>query len=324
MFLLTKFCTSHTCFLLWLVTVLLAVVWYCSLYYLLTMSSKDYQPYLVAFMSFRNDVQYPKDQVFTDEQLNNITPEQIVAYLNKRAYGKTDPTEDERPTKQRDSTLAQAKKAISFFLPCQAMGWDPVKKKGNPTKAPEVNKVIQVVKKHQVRKQGVPSRARRDIDYDEFKNLLEVICNNTKLVPQRYLMIANLTLQWHVIGRVDNMMQLDNNALQHNTAFDFALSCRMTWSKNICDKRGLPEQIILGSMDAWLCSLLNLVLFLEIEGAASALFVASKFLFGNKKGHQNISNQLNIAINSTLFEKGCNGNLDIHSIQKGASAYIVV
>lgn len=272
-------------------------------------------------MSFCDGVQYAKDHVFTDEQLNGILPEQIVAHLNHRAYGKTDPTEDERPTKQRDSTLAQAKKAISFFLPRQAMGWDPVEKKGNPTKAPEVNKVIQIVKKHQVRKEGVPSRARRDIEYGEFKNLLQVICNDTKLAPRRYLMIAILTLQWHVIGRVDDMMQLDNGALQHNTAFDFTLSCRMTWSKNIRDERDSPQQIILGSMDAWLCPLLNLVLFIEIEGAANALYVASNFLFGNKKGHQNTSNQLNVAINSTLFEKNRDGNLGTHSIRKGASTY---
>ena len=79
------------------------------------MSSTEYQPYLVAFMSFHDDVQYPKDKVFTNKQLNKITPEQIVAHLIKRAYGKTDPTPNKRPTLQRDSTLAQTKKAISFF-----------------------------------------------------------------------------------------------------------------------------------------------------------------------------------------------------------------
>ncbi|KAE8999624.1 hypothetical protein PR001_g19008 [Phytophthora rubi] len=50
--------------------------------------------------------------------------------------------------------------------------WDPIRKKGIPTRSELVNKVIKTVKRFDVRRQGVQSAARRPIEYEEFVNLL--------------------------------------------------------------------------------------------------------------------------------------------------------
>ena len=49
--------------------------------------------------------------------------------------------------------------------------WDDVLNRGNPTKAKEVNEMIKRVIKHEVRHEGVSSKARRAFDYKEFINL---------------------------------------------------------------------------------------------------------------------------------------------------------
>ena len=59
--------------------------------------------------------------------------------------------------------------------------WDPIQKEGNPTQSSEVNDVITKVKKFKVRREGVVSKARRPIEYDEFIDLMKVLQNEERL-----------------------------------------------------------------------------------------------------------------------------------------------
>ena len=61
------------------------------------------------------------------------------------------------------------------------MIWDPIQKEGNPTRSSEVNDVITKVKKFEVRKEGVVSKARRPLEYDEFINLIKMLQNEERL-----------------------------------------------------------------------------------------------------------------------------------------------
>ncbi|OWY97598.1 hypothetical protein PHMEG_00031834 [Phytophthora megakarya] len=99
--------------------------------------------------------------------------------MNSRAFGEPHPTEVAKP---------YAKKVISPFMLQRTVAWDPIRGDGNPTSSETVNAVL--------KKEGVQAAARRPIEYDEFINLLELVCSRKDKGPLKYLMRAVLTLQW--------------------------------------------------------------------------------------------------------------------------------
>ena len=44
---------------------------------------EQYKPYLVQFMSFRDGRNYQKDDIFSNEELASITPQQLVRFMRK-------------------------------------------------------------------------------------------------------------------------------------------------------------------------------------------------------------------------------------------------
>lgn len=70
----------------------------------------------------------------TEDQLLQITDDDIVRYLNKQAYGAEEPTADARPTHGRSTTLECIKKKLSVFMTRCNLPWDSVRREGNPTR----------------------------------------------------------------------------------------------------------------------------------------------------------------------------------------------
>eukprot|EP00644_Phytophthora_capsici_P010217 jgi/Phyca11/9792/fgenesh1_pm.PHYCAscaffold_41_\ len=134
-----------------------------------------YKADLVRLMSFKDGISYGSDHTFTTEALLQITPSDVCRWMNKRAYGDSDPTDDMKPVHARSSTLEFAKKAVSSFMPRVNTSWDPVTEQGNPTRSDAVNKLIKRVKRSEVRREGVGSNARRAIEFDEFLSLLTLL-----------------------------------------------------------------------------------------------------------------------------------------------------
>ncbi|ETP00324.1 hypothetical protein F441_22259 [Phytophthora nicotianae CJ01A1] len=124
-----------------------------------------YKPALVAFMSFKDGVNYSADMNFSEQARLNITPELLCRWMNHRAYGSEQPTKDMKPTHARSSTLELYKKAISSFMPRLTIPWDNVRHEGNPTRSEAINQLIKTVKRFEVRREGVLSSARRSIEY---------------------------------------------------------------------------------------------------------------------------------------------------------------
>ncbi|KAE9206894.1 hypothetical protein PF005_g12839 [Phytophthora fragariae] len=134
-----------------------------------------YKPELTKFMSFKDDVEYSNDRVFTPEELLRITPDHLCRWMNQQAYGDPDPSEVMRPVHRRSNTLEFSKKAISSFMPRINSTWDPVTVRGNPTRSDAVNKLIKKVKKFEVRREGSKSKARRASEIEEFMSLLLLV-----------------------------------------------------------------------------------------------------------------------------------------------------
>jgi len=84
--------------------------------------------------------EYGYEREYTDAELREVTPTELVRWLNMRTFGVTDPGPNTtiRPL-VRANTLAFWKKAISFHMPDRLHGWRSGSNDGNPTKSAEMN-----------------------------------------------------------------------------------------------------------------------------------------------------------------------------------------
>lgn len=284
------------------------------------MNSKAYKRELHHFMSFLGRSVELESPNFTANDLLDVVPEDLVRYLNLKAYGEEYPAPGSLPTYARSNTLKAMKKMLSSFMPRRMIQWDDIRREGNPTKSIAVNEVIKKVMKHEVRKQGVESCARRPMEFDEYINALEIIRKGSEIHPfERFRLSAVLTLQWHLIGRVDDMMKMGFLDLSFNLSCPFSLICQLRWSKNITEEREAPRQIIFASKDDRMCPLLNLAVFLELCPVDD---LNTNFLFGNgMDGDRSIRALLARALEDSNFRKLGGGKLGTHSIRKGAATY---
>lgn len=272
-------------------------------------------------MSWRDNERYPESHEFSADHLIGITPEELVAFFNKMAFETMTPGIDDCPTGARSSTLAYYKKAISKFMPRKNLSWDVIRCEGNPTKSILVNEMIKNVKRFEVRKQGKPAQARRAFEFSEFIQILTILRNHEFTSYIKAWQAALLSIQWQLIGRVDDMMKLSTDDIFHNIEHDYTILIKVSWSKNVSDERDPVEQIIMGSFNSLLCPLLNLALFLE----TSWYFESDgddSFLFRNPNdGHEVARGRLRQLYGHSNFVPKKEGLLGTHSIRKGATTY---
>ena len=134
--------------------------------------SHSYYPELKRFLLFLGRKELLNRDVFTSNDLVDISPEDLCMYLNHKAYGKRFPKEEDLPIYARSNSLKASKTKLSTFMPRKNAPWDDVRKEGNPTRSVAVNTLIKRVMKFEVRRQGVKSQARRPIEIQEFENVL--------------------------------------------------------------------------------------------------------------------------------------------------------
>jgi hypothetical protein len=135
-----------------------------------------YKPYLYKLMAFRNSApDYPISMVWTQDELLEITPDEIVRWFKLLACGTATPSPTELPTFCRSSNLEQAKKSISFFMPNKHMSWDVRSSSDNPSKYVPVNNTVATVRKLEYQKQGCPSCAKRDMKRAEYHKMMRIL-----------------------------------------------------------------------------------------------------------------------------------------------------
>jgi hypothetical protein len=223
--------------------------------------SLSYRPYIISVMSFFHCSKYPKEKTFTRAELLELTPEVIKRWLARMAYGKEDYVVGvDMPRLMRSSTLKQAKKAVSFFMPHNKPAW--CNGQGNPTKDSSVSGVISDVLKSEVRRQGVPSKAKRPLRELEFRKTNEMLRKQVDWV-RRYKYPAMTLWQYHLIGRVDDTAHFEVSDPRGHDLYDFSLKTRVRWSKNVMDERSCPDQILLGAYDDEFCIFIMLSIYLE-------------------------------------------------------------
>ena len=129
-------------------------------------------------------------------------------------------------------------------MPCQLEAWNVTIKLGNPTRSVDVNDLIKDIKKKEVCQQGKYSSADRPFKEGEFRQALGIL--HAFFNPKRKCILpALLLLAMQMIARLDDTVHLWKSTLMVCPGFDFALSARMRWSKNVSNERDAPRQFML-------------------------------------------------------------------------------
>jgi len=298
-----------------------------------------YRSCLRHFLSYIDDVEYSDDHIFSQERLREVTPNDVIRWFNYRLYGTDDPVPGEEDTcpKVRSSALEGWKKMLSYFMPNNHHQWNEIDNKGNPTKAKCISNLIQSIKKKEARHRGVKSTARRPLKESEYRSVLGIARNHANHVV-RYGIPALLSIQTSLIGRVDDVTQWKKMHFKSHSTFPlFAAQARLNWSKNVNEERDAPWQILLGSMDADFCILLNVGLWLEVHlqqraGASLSPYVLSfsnnhSIPAGGQRAKETAMNTMREIFNDDGFQglhaedNGDAGPLGTHSVRKFASTW---
>lgn len=75
------------------------------------------------------------------------------------------------------------------------------------------------------------------------------------------------------------MVKLKLLDIKSNRQHPFALGVQMVWSKNIHEEQDAVQQIVLGSMDAHLCPLIALGLYLTVHLSSQNAYAADRSAF---------------------------------------------
>ncbi len=187
----------------------------------------------------------------------------------------------------------------------------------NPTKSKSVavNDMIRATAVHEVRGSGVKPNARCAFEWEEFMSVL-LATHRIFSESIAITLLAVMTLQWQMIGRIDDVMKLATSIVLKHSLYPFALNIKMCWPKNICTEQQSPTQILLALMNPLLCPLLNLGKFIETVGSQQQ----GGFLFGNT--NRNTSKLISRILKSKFFKPVVlEGNLGTHNIHKGAATF---
>ena len=198
----------------------------------------------------------------------------------------------------------------------------------------DVNNLIRRVKKKEVRKQGVLSKAKRPLTEAEFRKMQNILQNHNKFnFIWRYGLYSLTNFQFHMIARIDDTTQVLIDNIQVHDSFPNALKTRMNWSKNVTEERDAPWQIVMGATDTMFCVLTSLALWLEMHFRWNPNALLSPYVFsftnditvpaGGKKSKEIASNAFTRIFKMEEFVNGgvVPEGLGSHSIRKFASTH---
>ena len=104
-------------------------------------ASHGCQPHMVALMSFfHGSVDHSCDETFAKKEPLEQTLLDIKHWMCDIVFSDPDPRPDDWPAQGHSSSLEQAEKAVSFFMPNKSMQWHDGR--GNPTRSATVDNLM--------------------------------------------------------------------------------------------------------------------------------------------------------------------------------------
>jgi hypothetical protein len=230
----------------------------------------DKPQYVAPFLEFmrfiHNNKAYAKGDTFTQAELLQIKPKQVLAFLTYKAFGKTKRGPQDKPTFGRSNHIKNLKMKISYFMP-SGSSWVDLPDgsgHGNPTQHKTINKLIADIVQFETRGEGADSRDVRDMTIAEFEKEMELFraYSVDPICVYRNPLIG--IYQFHFITRADDVCNFKlSDPKSHSQFEEFALAQSVRWSKNVRDSRNCPDQLLLASMDYKTCIFIALALWLE-------------------------------------------------------------
>ena len=164
-------------------------------------------------MSYKDGRRYPATKTWTAAELGQqVTPEDIHAWMQWKMFEKDDPGVDDKP-KFRVSTAEYWKKAISYFFAQNTLQkWNEESRTGNPTQSVLINRLIKAIKKIEIRGNGVVSKADRAFTEGELYQILELLRRDKRHT-------AMVLYQHHMIGRMDDICHVKKDTLKVGFCF---------------------------------------------------------------------------------------------------------
>jgi hypothetical protein len=140
---------------------------------------------------------------------------------------------------------------------------------------------------------------------------------------KRYRLGSVLTLQWYLIGRIDDMMILKVDCISPNINQPDTASSKIEWSKKITEETESAEQIIIGANDPTLCPQIAIGVYFELLGHFDASHIQpTYFLLGDAVNGDHLAhNQLDSVWSNTKFNKSKHVKLGTHVVPKEAPTY---
>ncbi len=240
----------------------------------------QYKSAIDSLLSFVHHSSYERTKTYTKGELRALTPDDVVRWMKVKAFGVPDPPSEANHTFARSNLLAYWKNSILFFMPDWLVVWVSGCNEGNPTRSIEVNSLIKHIKKKEVRKQGVLSKAKRLLTEDLFRRMQNILQHHKSNIIWRYGLYALTNFQFHLLARFDDTTQVLVENIRVHDYFCNALKTRLTWFKSVTEERDAPWQIILGSMDTVFCVLASLSLWMELNLRCNPNASLSPYVFG--------------------------------------------
>ena len=230
------------------------------------------------------------------------------------------------------------KKALSWYMPDRVASWSSQSLSGNPTKSAVVNDFVKFVKKMEVRRVGLPSKAKKALNMQQFRAALRILEKNNNKSQYFFRYSTMMRFQYSIIARCDDMANFLVRAIKShsNPSFDsFCLRTNVYWSKNVLEERDCPDQILFGSMDVDYCVLLALALYLEGwmsrgSGAESQLLFSDEVeAEGGRQNVGRLKDRYSNILTNTVFtnpdfvasSQGDVSNPGTHSIRKYSATF---
>ena len=301
----------------------------------------SYHATLLKMIGYLDGVQHAKGTEIPQARLRTLTPSDLMRWFNHITFGTENPDDEAKPT-ARSSSLEFYKKALSHYMPNRLMVWNEISGVGNPTRCTQINDLIKRVKKMEVRKQGVPSRARRALTHEEYRATHVTLKNHgrnrdtdTMNIIWNFGCVAAQNFQFHTMARVDDSMNFKMENIRKCPGFPFYFQSRLNWSKNVREERDAPYQIMLPSMNPVYCVYFSLALWLEIFIMKCPHALLTPFTFGFSQDTTletgaNASKNIVQGIfggrifkesNTAIRDSGGSGCLGTHSVRKMSSTH---
>ncbi len=141
------------------------------------------------------------------QELLKICPIHLTRWMNTVAYGKEEPGPHDRPTQARANTLLAHKRALSYYMRRKTEFWDwnaPGGWRGNPTKSPDITKLIDRVETLENKGHGAQACDSRAFTKVEMLNIIDD-CRQKVRSRDSVQMIAHpafLLTQFHLDARL--------------------------------------------------------------------------------------------------------------------------